>query len=50
MYHSSRKPARDAQPVGRVDVLAILVVLLAVAALAAWMITQGGGPLGPVPW
>ncbi len=50
MYHSSRKSSRDERRVGRLDAAAILVVLLAFAALGAWMVLQGGGPLGPVPW
>jgi hypothetical protein len=42
MYHSG-SGRRDRRPAGRFDVVLVVVVVLAIAALIAWIVTQAGG-------
>ena len=48
MYHQRGRRSRSGQPVGVVDVLLILILLVAVGALVAEMFVIDGGR--PVPW
>jgi autotransporter translocation and assembly factor TamB len=43
MYHSGGRRSRARRPVGALDIALVLVVVLAVAALVAWIVTQAGG-------
>jgi hypothetical protein len=43
MGYYARKRRGEGQPIGAVEILLILIVVLAVAALIAWIITSAGG-------
>jgi hypothetical protein len=46
MYHSGRRRSDDEARVGTAEIVCILLVIAAVAALVAWIVsTAGGGAL-----
>ena len=43
MYYSNGRRTREARPIGVAEIICILLVVAAVVALVAWIITQAGG-------